>query len=222
MPSKRGYFIVIEGMDGAGTTTQAELLCRAIRGVYGAECVQTREPSDGPVGLLIRDILEKHIPPPRDAYGDELAERDTLSLLFTADRMDHLNRVVIPAVRDGKHVVSDRYMHSTCAYQMKGAEHLEWILKLHENALIPDLTIFFDVPVDDALVRIRGRAGKPHAAESELFETREQLERISAGYHTTLARLKSRGDRIATLDGRPSPAEVHASAMNEIQLLFNK
>ncbi len=218
----RGLFIVIEGIDGAGTTTQTELLCGTIERKFNIECIKTREPSDGPVGRLIRDILEKRIPPPRDAYGDELAERDTLSLLFTADRMDHLQRDVIPAMRDGKTVVSDRYMHSTCAYQMKDARHLEWILNLHTYTLVPDLTIFIDLPVSDALGRIRGRAGETDPEKADLFETKEQLDRISAGYKATIDKLKSRGDRIAVIDGRPGADEVHASIMNEVVSLYGK
>jgi dTMP kinase len=154
--TKRGLFIVIEGIDGAGTTTQSGMLCKNLE-ERGIGSFLTREPSAVPVGRLIRDFLEKRITPPREVYGDEFAERDVLSLLFTADRMDHLYREVLPKINTGAHVVSDRYMHSTCAYQMKDSGHLDWILDLHKYALVPDLTIYIDLPPEDALARIRRR-----------------------------------------------------------------
>ncbi|MFA6450564.1 MAG: dTMP kinase [bacterium] len=220
-----GRFIVIEGIDGAGTTTQAALLCGKLRD-RGMECELTREPSGGPIGRLIRDFLEKRITPLRDVYGDEFAERDALSLLFTADRMDHLYREVIPRLRAGAHVVSDRYLHSTCAYQMKDEGHLDWILSLHKYAPAPDLTIYIDLQPQDALARIRMRsdpAGETAQPDGpELFETSEQLTRIHAAYEAVNRRLAARGDCIATIDGRPSAADVHSAIMLEVESLLSK
>jgi dTMP kinase len=220
--ANRGLFIVIEGIDGAGTTTQAGLLCKRMRECC-FECALTREPTDGPIGRLIRDFLEKRITPPREVYGDEFAERDVLSLLFTADRMDHLYREVLPKLNTGAHVVSDRYMHSTCAYQMKDAAHLEWILDLHKYSLIPDLTVYIDLSPEDALGRIRRRANPdgvaPDAGETDLFETLEQLTRIRDAYETINTCLTARGDRIVTVDGRPAADEIHAAIVREIESL---
>ncbi len=219
---KRGYFIVIEGIDGAGTTTQSYLLYRRLCERDGEEtCILTREPSDGPIGFLIRDILEKRISPLREVYGDEFAERDVLTLLFVADRMDHIHRKIAPHIRDGSHIISDRYFHSTCAYQMKSEEHLEWIIGLHKFALIPDLTIFIDLPPDKALERICRRAGDfASDTKPELFETSEQLVRISAAYKETIKKLRPLGHRIATVDGTPDADCVHAAIMKEIDLVF--
>lgn len=221
---KRGIFIVIEGIDGAGTTTQCDLLAGALRGRGFASCRATREPSDGPVGRLIREFLEKRAAPLREVYGDELAERDALALLFTADRMDHLHREVIPQLEKGAHVVSDRYMHSTCAYQMKDAAHLEWIIGLHRAAPIPDLTVFIDLPPDKALERIRKRKVDLFTSEEDvsrvLFETREQLERVRNGYLETIRVLSARGDRIITVDGGPGPREIHIEIMREADKLL--
>jgi dTMP kinase len=221
--TKRGIFIVIEGIDGSGTTTQCALLAHSLE-ARGIACRATREPSDGPIGRLIRGFLEKRETPLREIYGDELAERDTLALLFTADRMDHLHRVVIPQLNSGAAVVSDRYMHSTCAYQMKDRAHLDWIVALHKHALVPDLTVFIDLPPDTALERIAKRERSLFASDEEikreLFETREQLERIRASYLEIIGVLEARGDRIATVDGRPATEQIHAAIMNELSCLL--
>jgi dTMP kinase len=149
-----------------------------------------------------------------------------LSLLFTADRMDHLYREVLPKLNTGTHVVSDRYLHSTCAYQMKDAEHLDWILSLHKYALVPDLTIYIDLPPEDALERIRRRANSagaaPESSEHDLFETSEQLKRIHAAYESINKLLAARGDRIVTIDGRPDSATIHATVIGEVELLLSK
>ena len=102
-----GKLIVLEGIDGSGTTTQARLLCEWLAG-RGVAVHLTREPSDGPVGRLIREILHgAHAP----------VAGDTMALLFAADRVDHLSREVLPALDRGTHVVTDRYYHSSLAYQ---------------------------------------------------------------------------------------------------------
>jgi dTMP kinase len=151
----------------------------------------TREPSDGPVGRLIREMLVgKH------ALGDGRAvSQPTFSLLFAADRMDHVQREVAPALARGTIVVSDRWYHSSLAYQGTGAERA-WITELNRHALTPDLTIFLRVRAEVAAAR-RVAAGRAQ----ELFEDLPMQERVAANYETVLRELASRGERIEMLDG---------------------
>src|SRR5262245_11899957 len=106
-------FIVIEGIDGAGTTTQTARLADALR-ARNVRVHATREPSDGPVGMLLRQILTGRIVTPGEVSSLRSAK---LALLFAADRLDHLEAEILPRLSAGECVVSDRYDHSTVAYQ---------------------------------------------------------------------------------------------------------
>ena len=140
-------FLVLEGLDGAGTTTQSERLAQALSA--RGEVVLTREPTDGPVGRIIREVLR----------GDQRAPTvDTLPWLFAADRADHLTRKVEPALRRGAYVVSDRYYHSSLAYQSLTLP-LEDVSALN-SFRSPHITFFLDVPVDECLARIGKRGGE--------------------------------------------------------------
>jgi len=174
-----GLFIVIEGIDGCGSTTHAKLLGEAIRG-RGAEVVLTCEPSSGPVGTLIRQALQRRLPGP-DASTPRHLDWTTLALLFAADRMDHLHSTVVPALRAGSVVISDRYDLSSLAYQSvtahDGSDPVPWIRTLNTQALRPDLTLVIDVPAEVAEERRRARGGV-----EELFEARELQARLATVY----------------------------------------
>lgn len=183
--------IVIEGIDGAGTTTQARLLCDRLR----ADCVAchlTREPSDGPVGRLLREILAGNHAP---------TDATTLSLLFAADRADHIQREVDPALARGEIVISDRWYHSSLAYQGTGEER-EWIKQLNARARTPDLTIYLEVDPDVAAAR-RADAGR----DSELFDAIETQRRVAAGYRASFE-LLGETERIEVVDGTRAVDEV--------------
>ena len=185
--------IVIEGIDGAGTTTQARLLCDRLRNA-GTACHLTREPSDGPVGKLLREILAgAHAP----------TDATTLSLLFAADRADHIQREVDPAIARGEIVVSDRWYHSSLAYQGTGEERT-WIRELNARARTPDLTIYLDVDPELAATR-RADAGRP----DELFDAIETQRRVAAGYRATIDLLRQ-SERIEVVDGA-APVEPVAN-----------
>ncbi len=174
--------IVLEGIDGAGTTTQAERLATAL------DAHLTREPSDGPVGRLLREML---------AGGHAPVDQTTLALLFAADRADHIQREVAPAIAGGRVVVSDRWYHSSLAYQ--GAdEDRAWIRVLNERARRPDLTLFLEVDPDVAAKR-RADAGR----DEEIFDRIETQRRIAAGYRAVIEAL-SPTERIEVIDGHQS------------------
>lgn len=164
-------FIAIEGLDGAGTTTQCELLCDWLSRA-GRDVRSTREPSDGPVGRFVREILAGNWAPFDPA---------SVALLFAADRVDHLAREIRPALAVGQDVVSDRYVLSSLAYQGRRG-NLDWVRTINERADDPDLTIFIDLPVDVCLERVLGRS-----TTRDIYESREVLETVDSMYRTLLA-----------------------------------
>ncbi|MBN2798005.1 MAG: dTMP kinase [Deltaproteobacteria bacterium] len=186
-------FLVLEGLDGAGTTTQSARLVQWLGGL-GLAVQPTREPTGGPVGRLIRTTLRGEPGSPRV---------ESLPWLFAADRADHLHRLVEPALARGAWVVSDRYLHSSLAYQSL-TQPMEQVLALNATFRAPDLTLFLDVSVDACLRRIEARTDAPR----EIYEERERLERISALYQQGLDLLIARGDRVVRLEGELSVDEV--------------
>jgi dTMP kinase len=140
----KGAFVVIEGLDGSGKTTQARLLARALRKSHNA--FFTAEPSQGKIGKFIRS----HI-----LYGEKRSPTSVEALLFAADRLDHVQSEVLPAVSEGRVVVSDRYLYSSLAYQGSAGLSLEWITTINQHALKPDLALFIDVDPETVLKRLR-------------------------------------------------------------------
>ena len=198
-------FIVIEGLDGAGTTTQTEAVARAL--AEGGQVVSvSREPSDGPVGMLIRQMLSRRITV-RDEAGEHRAvSRETLALLFAADRLDHLEAQVEPALARGEVAISDRYYHSSLAYQGdvdgEDSADFDWVEGLNSPARAPDLTVFLEASADLCMQRLSGRG------ERDLYETRQKLERLERRYDEVMKLLASRGESILRLDASRPPEEL--------------
>ena len=199
-----GRLIVIEGLDGAGTTTQAHRLVAYLNG-RGKKAHLTREPSDGPVGLLIRQMLTGG-----HAIAGQKLSQGTFGLLFAADRLDHMQREVEPAMAAGTTVVSDRWYHSSLAYQGTGADR-DWIAQLNSRALRPDMTIFLKVRPEVAAKR-RAAAGRTQ----ELFEHIEMQREVDAGYRATIAELIAAGETIEILDGELSEDQVFAEILRVV------
>lgn len=198
-------FIVIEGLDGAGTTTQSGLLVERLQAA-GQPAVLTREPSDGPVGVLIRQMLSGRVTTPSVDGAHQSVGREVLALLFAGDRLDHIRAEIEPALAAGKVVVSDRYYHSSFAYQGDVDDSdemdLEWVRTLNERAKTPDLTIFLEASVDLCLSRMSGRGSR------DLYETREKLERLERRYDQVMGALEAEGERIVRLDAALSKGEL--------------
>ena len=203
-----GNFIAIEGVDGAGTTTQAELLGKALR-ERGLPIHVTREPSDGPVGTMIRQILTGRIVVP-GMHGVRAPTWTTMALLFAADRLDHLEAEVNPNLMDGVTVITDRYYHSSVAYQSSSAgggdEAIRWVRELNARARRPDLTIVLDVSPDAAAERRNTRA-----QAKELYEDDELQVKLGAFY----ARIDEHfpDERIVHVDGNLGMEAVEAEIM---------
>jgi len=204
-----GRFIVFEGLDGAGTTTQVELLARRLqqRGASEREVFVTHEPSDGPLGLQIRMVL---------AHRTRM-DAATLAALFAADRVDHLYHVdgeggIVAHLRAGVDVIADRYHVSSFAYQGMNLDW-DWLWVMHAHCIRPDVTIFLDVPVEVCLRRIAAGRGEHY----ELFENKQALTNIRQSYLDAIDRLRNAGDTIVIVDGCAPPAQVHAAIWRSIQ-----
>jgi dTMP kinase len=141
-----GIFICLEGLDGCGKSTQAEILANWLKSL-DKDVILTAEPTKGPIGRFLRKIIQGRV------EVAPLAE----AMLFAADRCDHLEKLVKPALARGKVVVCERYIYSSLAYQGARGVPEQTIRKLNEQFLRPHLVILLDVPVDVALRRMKKR-----------------------------------------------------------------
>ena len=207
----RAKLIVLEGLDGAGTTTQARRLVDSLNASERPAHL-TREPSDGPVGRLLRGLLAGE----HGIGGGQRIDQATFGLLFAADRMDHMQREVGPQLEEGTIVVSDRWYHSSLAYQGTGADRA-WIRILNQRALVPDLTVFLRVRAEVAAAR-RVAAGRAE----ELFEDLPTQQRVAQGSEAVLAELGAGGERIVQLDGESSIDEVAAAIASAVDAVISQ
>lgn len=184
----RGRFIVLEGADGVGTTTQRGRLAAALA-LRGRRVHETAEPSTGAVGRLIRDVL-------RTRAHDEATRRE-LALLFAADRLEHVHTEIEPRLAAGTDVISDRYLLSSYVYQSLDLP-LAWVKELNQHAPPADLTFLVTLPLDDALDRLGKRGGA-----ADLFETRSLQERVHRLYAELAPLVNAR-----IVDGRGSVDDV--------------
>ena len=201
--ARNGRFVVLEGIDGAGTTTQTARLCDRLRKEGGLPVRTTREPSDGPIGSLVRQVLTGRIVAPEGRAPGWA----TMALLFAADRMDHVESEIEPFLTTGGVVISDRYDASSLAYQSvssgRGGERaVEWIRQLNRHAMRPDLTIVLDLAPDVAAVRRESR-GEP----AQLYEQNEVQRALALFYRDLPKHMPD--DRITVIDATGSVDDVH-------------
>ncbi|MGQ9543813.1 MAG: dTMP kinase [Candidatus Bathyarchaeia archaeon] len=144
MTLREGVFIVIEGIDGAGKTLHSKNLCLQLKR-KGYIARYTAEPSGNIIGRLLREefLNRRKIPP------------EVETLLFAADRLQHLREEILPTLRQGGIVVSDRYYYASIAYQGAQRVNIEWVRCVNKFAPKPDLAIYLDVPAEVAMSRIR-------------------------------------------------------------------
>ncbi|MFQ5345217.1 MAG: dTMP kinase [Mariprofundus sp.] len=189
--------ITFEGVDGCGKSTQLERVAKWLCG-SGEDVVTTFEPGDTPLGKEIRRLL---------LAGDFVPVAEAELLLFLADRAQHVLDVIQPALASGAWVLCDRYSDSTLAYQLaarklgEDAENLKEMLRFAECGVNPALTLWFDVPVDEAMRRmqIRAEAGeKPTRLDDE---TASFHERVSAAFQQQLTSDPGRIVRIDAAQG---------------------
>ncbi|MDH5482538.1 MAG: dTMP kinase [Candidatus Bathyarchaeota archaeon] len=189
---KKGFFICVEGLDGCGKTTQARLLVRKLKENYAA--VYTAEPSNGKVGRFIKKYC---------LHNKKRLSSVVESLLFAADRFEHVENVILPAVKRGKLVISDRYLYSSLAYQGATGLNLEWIQKLNEHALHPDLAIFIDVDPEIVIGRLKRKK-----SVMENLKTQRKVREV-------YVRFVENGE-LVNVDGNKSKKEVADEIMTVV------
>jgi len=143
MVEKKGIFICIEGLDGSGKTTQAKILAKKIN-----NAIYTTEPSKGLIGNYIRKSY---------LYSKKRLSPFVEALLFAADRIEHLESEIIPALNEGTTVICDRYVFSSLAYQGASGISLDWIETINKAILYPDLAIFIDVEPEKSMCRLNSK-----------------------------------------------------------------
>jgi len=172
-------FIVIEGIDASGKSTQAELLKTHLISV-GGKAVISSEPSSGIIGNLIRQTLKKRI----FFTTDQNLFDEQMAYLFAADRHDHLHNDidgVYKLIKDDFDVISTRYYFSSLAYNCQTPEQFEFIARLNHKFPAPDLAIYLDIPVEVSVERLKERS------LHEIYETREKLTQVRANYQKIFA-----------------------------------
>ena len=168
-------FIVLEGLDGAGTTTQLDKLTEAYENI-GKTVVRTFEPTDSEIGRLIRRVQR----------GEIRTTSESLALLYASDRHNHLfgENGIVENAEKGNIILSDRYFYSSYAYQSSFCDP-EWVRDIN-NYPHPEILIFVDPPVDECLRRINARNEK-----KEIFEKKEILTRVRENYLKSFENLPS-------------------------------
>lgn len=206
---RKGIFITFEGGEGSGKTTHAKKLADHLLKT-GHDVLLTREPGATELGKRIRDIL---------LCEDSRLEMVSELMLFAADRMEHVKKVICPALAGGSVVICDRFIDSTSAYQIGGRglpeDLVRYINMVSSDGLMPDLTLLFDLPPDIGLLRASGRKEK------------DRFEREDLPFHNRVRAYFSRiasedPSRVGTIDSLGAFDEVHSIVLGRINALLNE
>ena len=200
----KGKFIVFEGIDGSGKSTQVQLLAKKLH-EQGFKVHVTCEPTRHELGKIIRDVFT----------GRKELNQKTVAALFVADRLEHLlnkDYGVLQYLEKGYIVISDRFYLSSFAYQAAFAP-LDWLI--HANSLAmdlitPDLTVYLDADPELSMNRI-----KEGRLEAEMYETIDQLKAIKERYSQLIDRFKER-EHIFSLYANSSVAEINSAILNKV------
>ena len=204
---KKNIFIAFEGIDGSGKSTQVQLLSEKLKN-KGKNVFCTSEPTDSPIGSVIRNIFKHRIE----------ADHRTIAGLFVADRLDHLlNRSdgLLKKIEEGFTVITDRYYFSSYAYQGVHMP-LKWVIEansLSAQLLRPDLTVYIDISPDVSMARLnKGRS------LIELYETTENLKNVRDKYFEAFELLKNQ-ESIFITDGNRPPEEIAVDIWSAVSYL---
>ncbi len=204
-------FIVFEGIDGAGKTTQIKLLEQNLA-LKGINCYITAEPTDMPSGKIIREALSGRLP----ATTAEMAD------MFVRDRVIHNKdeeKGIDSHLNSGITVISDRYYYSSLAYQGSelGFEKVAALNLDNPDIRTPDICVFLDLTPEKSLERIGKRADTP----TEIYENYDYLEKTRRMFFDVFERLRARGENIAVIDASGSPEEIAEKIFECVIPLFN-
>lgn len=204
----KGNFIVFEGIDGSGKSTQIKMLEEKLRD-RGIFYYTTMEPTDSPIGSLIHQIM----------IGRIKTDNKVIAPLFAADRLDHLlneNNGIISKIHQGITVISDRYYFSSYAYHSVDLP-MDWVIASNEpssNILRPTVSIFIDVEPDTAMERIA--ANRFH---QELFEKKSRLVKVREKYMEAFEKLQD-VENVIIVDGNRSPEIIGDDIWEKINHYF--
>lgn len=203
---RKKLFIVFEGIDGSGKSTQMDLLSKRIL-EDGNEVITTCEPTILPSGKFIRDILSANV----------VLNQATLAALFLADRIEHIlhpNDGILDQLKSGNHVISDRYYFSSLAFQSEYVP-MQWIAnanKICKDLLIADFTFY--IQVDPHICFERIKEGRKHL---EIFEHPEKLQLTHEKYLEAFNQYGD-GENIITVDGNRSKEDIHLEILSYLNL----
>jgi dTMP kinase len=201
---KDGLFITFEGADGCGKTTQIELLDKYLR-AKGKKTLLTREPGAKGLGVKLREILLNY-----DGNVSPTCE----SFLFLADRAQHVDCIIKPAIKEGKIVLCDRHTDSTVAYQGYGRgldiNQINMLNSIATSGLKPDLTIVLDVDVETSMSRVGKNKDRMESAGTEFFE------RVRQGF---LEIAKKEPKRVKVINSSDTIENIHNQVVELIEKL---
>lgn len=224
------FFIVMEGIDGSGKGTQAQYLYDFIKRTYPhLNPILTREPTKLKSGKLLRNYLK-----------EDVLEPEALGLFFAADRFHHVCEVILPNLKRGRCVISERYVYSSLVYQSATGVDLTWLTEINRYAVIPDLMVYLSVPPAEAQRRVihrlekekkkkKGRKGIEFFEEKFLSFHEETARRFEALVKGELdVTIKSGNTRfndfgettMVTVDGKPLAKIVHSHVAGEAEKLL--
>lgn len=202
---EKGLFITFEGCDGCGKTTQLELLAEYLQN-QGYSVITTREPGAKGLGTKLREILLN--------YDGEVSS-NCESFLFLADRAQHIDTIVKPALEAGKIVLCDRHIDSTAAYQGYGRgldlKQIDYLNKLATSGLKPDLTLLFDVDTETSMQRVGKDKDRMESAGIEF------QEKVRKGY---LQLAKNEPERIKVFDSKKTINQLHQEVLGTIAAIL--
>lgn len=195
-----GFFIAFEGLDGSGNSTQVSRIAKELK-KRGLKVHVTKEPTSGPVGATIRLVLENRLK----------VDLQTLQMMFTVDREDHLGgeRGIIKRLEKGEVVISDRYLASTLAFGFVSGLDFDWLLALQSKFVLPDITYFLEVDPAICIERVWKRN-----TGFDLFEKKDQLEKIKEGY---MRAKKVFGRKMKVVNGEGKVKNIEQEILKNIE-----
>ncbi len=210
---EQGKFIVLDGIDGSGTSTHSALLVKYLFEKDKKNVVLlTREPTKlSPYGLELRRRLTGNLLPEETVINDA----DYWANLFINDRQWHINKVVMPSLQLGLQVVSDRYDLSTIAYQSAQGRDMDELIRKHEGLQVPDLTILLDIPVETTIQRITKDAQRTQ----EYFDDCAFQQKVRLNYLAAVQKL-SNTRNIAVIDSSHPIDQVAKEIQQEVNKLY--